>query len=74
MSIQAALSGAATGGVAAVGGGTHLPIELFFKAAGIKTQPMPSKSGGSGVITSLVGGPFFVWMLIRNSRRQGVFA
>ena len=28
----------------------------------------------AGVITSLVGGPFFVWMLIRNSRRQGVFA
>ncbi len=48
-------NGSMTLGVAAVGGGTHLPIELFFKAAGIKTQPMPSKSGGSGVITSLVG-------------------
>ena len=47
--------GSMTLGVAAVGGGTHLPIELFFKAAGVKTQPMPSKSGGSGVITSLVG-------------------
>ena len=48
--------GALTLGVAAVGGGTHLPIELFFKKAGIKTTPMPSKRGGSGVVTALVGG------------------
>ncbi|MDR1827611.1 MAG: tripartite tricarboxylate transporter substrate binding protein [Methylobacteriaceae bacterium] len=47
--------GALTLGVAAVGGGTHLPIELFFEKAGIKVQPMPFKDGGSGVLTALVG-------------------
>lgn len=47
--------GLLTLGVAAVGGGTHLPIEGFFEKADIKTQPMPSKSGGSGVVTALVG-------------------
>ncbi|CAK7005484.1 MAG: hypothetical protein DELT_00216 [Desulfovibrio sp.] len=47
--------GKLTLGVAAVGGGTHLPIETFFAKAGIKTQPMPFKGGGSGVITNLVG-------------------
>lgn len=48
--------GKLTLGVAAVGGGTHLPIETFFSKAGIKTQPMPFKGGGSGVLTNLVGG------------------
>ena len=48
--------GSMTLGVAAVGGGTHLPIELFFKKAGFKTTPIPSKQGGSGVVTALVGG------------------
>ena len=48
--------GKLTLGVAAVGGGTHLPIETFFAKAGIKTQPMPFKGGGSGVMTNLVGG------------------
>ncbi len=47
--------GKMTLGVAAVGGGTHLPIEGFFEKAGIKTQPMPFKGGGSGVMTALVG-------------------
>lgn len=47
--------GQLTLGVAAVGGGTHLPIEGFFEAAGIQTQPMPFKGGGSGVMTALVG-------------------
>lgn len=49
-------NGALTLGVAAVGGGTHLPIEGFFEKAGIKVQPMPFKGGGSGVMTALVGG------------------
>ncbi|MDR2111993.1 MAG: tripartite tricarboxylate transporter substrate binding protein [Candidatus Accumulibacter sp.] len=49
-------NGDMTLGVAAVGGGTHLPIEGFFAAAGVKTQPMPFKNGGSGVITALAGG------------------
>lgn len=48
-------NGQLTLGVAAVGGGTHLPIETFFEKAGIKTQPMPFKGGGSGVMTALVG-------------------
>lgn len=48
--------GAMTLGVAAVGGGTHLPIEIFLRAAHVKATPMPSKRGGNGVITALVGG------------------
>jgi tripartite-type tricarboxylate transporter receptor subunit TctC len=48
-------NGDMTLGVAAVGGGTHLPIEGFFSAAGIKLQPMPFKNGGSGVVTALAG-------------------
>lgn len=48
-------NGTLTLGVAAVGGGTHLPAELFFEAAGVKVQPMPFKGGGSGVMTALVG-------------------
>ncbi|MDL2209657.1 tripartite tricarboxylate transporter substrate binding protein [Desulfovibrio sp. OttesenSCG-928-O18] len=49
-------NGALTLGVAAVGGGTHLPVEGFFDKAGIKVQPMPFKGGGNGVVTALVGG------------------
>lgn len=48
-------NGTLTLGVAAVGGGTHLPVEGFFEKAGIKVQPMPFKGGGNGVVTALVG-------------------
>jgi tripartite-type tricarboxylate transporter receptor subunit TctC len=51
-----AKNGTMTLGVAAVGGGTHLPIELFFEAAKISVQPMPFKNGGVGVVTALAGG------------------
>ena len=42
-------------GTSSMGGGTHIPMEQFFKLAGIKVQVLPQPGGGVKVVAALAG-------------------
>ena len=53
---------------ALLGGSLLLLADLFARTVIIPAE-LPI-----GVVTALVGGPFFLWLLLRGSRRMGGFA
>ncbi len=53
--------------VAALGGAVFLVLADLIARTAAAPQEIPV-----GVVTALVGGPFFLWMLRRSSRTEGV--
>lgn len=53
----------------ALGGALHITLADLIARTAVPLADMPI-----GMITSLVGGPFFLWLLVRTRRRSGGWA